>query len=104
MDANDQLFTAIAELNKANRSEIHGHDFGGVTEVHWSIQDEDGEREIAYGYFGETSTVHVDFTVNDKRVNVVFRKERAKALRHCGRCVSVETDSTNSTTRATVSS
>lgn len=84
-----ELFTAIQELNKAKRYEIGGHAHGGVTEVYWNM----GESEIAYGYFGDSATIHVDFVQAGERIKMTFQGERALALRHCGSCVSVSTDS-----------
>lgn len=84
-----ELFTAIQELNKAKRYEIGGHAHGGVTEVYWNM----GENEIAYGYFGDSATIHVDFVQDGEHIKMTFQGERAVALRHCGSCVSVTTDS-----------
>lgn len=84
-----QLFAAIAELNKAQRYEIGEHAHGGVLEVYWNM----GDDEIAYGYFGESSTIHVDFVQKGEHIKMIFQGERALVLRHCGNCVSVETDS-----------
>ena len=86
-----QLFTAIAELNKAQRYEIGEHAHGGVTEVFWNM----GEEEIAYGYFGDSATIHVNFTRKGEHIQMTFQGERAMALRHCGSCVSVTTDSSH---------
>jgi hypothetical protein len=84
-----QLFAAIEELNKAKRFEIGEHDHGGVVEVYWNM----GDDEIAYGYFGNSQTIHVDFVRQGEHIKMTFQGERALALRHCGSCVSVETDS-----------
>jgi len=89
MITTQELFTAIEELNKAKRSEIGGHAHGGVTEVYWIID----ENEIAYGYFGASATIHVDFVQAGEHIKMTFQGERAMALRHCGSCVSVSTDS-----------
>lgn len=89
MVTTQQLFAAIAELNKAKRFEIHGHAHGGVIEVYWNM----GDNEIAYGYFGDSATIHVDFMREGKEIKMTFQGERALALRHCGSCVSNEIES-----------
>ncbi len=91
MITTQELFTAIKELNKAKRSEIGGHAHGGVTEVYWNM----GEIEIAYGYFGASATIHVCFVLAGEEIKMTFQGERALALRHCGSCVSVSTDSSH---------
>lgn len=87
MPTNSELFAVLARLNITERSEIHEHDHGGLTEVFWS---EVGGEEIAHGYFGDSSVVHVQVLINGKPVRLTFQGERARALRHCGQCISVE--------------
>lgn len=87
-----QIFKVIAALNTARRSEIHGHAHGGVIEVYWTQGEGRDEDEFAYGYFGDSSTIHVTLVIDGESVKTSFEGDRAKALRHCGRCVSIETD------------
>jgi hypothetical protein len=91
MTTNKQLFIAISELNKARRFEIKAHAHGGMTEVYWSMDDD----EIAHGIFGDKSEpiIRVEFLLNGEEINMVFQGDHAHALRYCGSCVSNEIDS-----------
>ena len=90
MPTNSELFAVLARLNIAERSEIREHDHGGLTEVFWN-EAGDGD-EIAHGYFGDSSVVHVQVLINGEPVRLTFQGDRARALRHAGQCISVETE------------